>query len=130
MAVFMPIATKGEAFVSLGHLGGLTQVTWILPGVLLVFSILYLNNKIDGAREWFLGPAIGGLLLAGVNYYAGNGHLHAFARISRRFDDQLEGSVMVGMGTCTLVFSCLVICFIVMAIHRQSKGTPTLTGQE
>ncbi|MGS4930321.1 hypothetical protein ACVDHJ_01595 [Aeromonas sp. 25-281] len=103
LAAFMPMGEKGRLYVDLSHMGGATVLLYFLPILLVVSSVLALNDKIYNLKAWYIPVAVIGLLLSMLTAYAGVSQVEAFASMSRRFANSGADEASIGIGACILI---------------------------
>lgn len=89
----LPVATSGQLYVNVHHLGGLTLLLYGLPLVLIIASILALYGKIKNTLPWYLPASIAGTVLSFLSVIAGSSHIKTFHYLERQWLDRIFSKV-------------------------------------
>jgi hypothetical protein len=97
IGAFMPLATGGNFFVNIHHIGGLSYLLYVVPVVLLALSIINIYKEIKYLKMWFISVSAIGLIIAILGAIAGintvnamNQQVLAFQERSQQFQENFK----------------------------------------
>ena len=100
IGAFMPLATGGNFFVNIHHVGGLSYLLYIIPVVLLILSIINIDKEIEYIKMWFISVRVIGLSITILSTIAGintinlmNQQILAFQEQSAQFQREFQEEV-------------------------------------
>lgn len=83
---FMPLASLGNFYVNVHHIGGITFLLYVLPVGIIAIGILNIyKSDVKYLKVWLISIAIIGLIIAGVATSSGINHLNYMAQVQTRF---------------------------------------------
>lgn len=64
LGALMPIAERGDLFLSISHIGGLSVALYLTGPLVALFALLSLTGKLHATRMWYLPLAVFSLALS------------------------------------------------------------------